>query len=832
MYNWPKKNLNKLLVLGLAVTFVFGFSLVTSAEEDVPYGGWLDSIVTVEQEDEAAAITQLIDGEIDIFTETLTREDLLERTQEAPELEYVENFGSYQELTLNPAGTPDEPYFEGTGELNPFAHPEIREALNWLVDRNYIADELYGGMAEPKYTLSGTAFAEYARYIATQREIEVEYAHNPERASEQIQNAMMEMGAELDDGSWYYDGEPVEVTMLARVEDEREDVGDYVSALLEDEGFEVERMYATAAEASPIWMTGDPHAGEWSLYTGGWISTVVTRDEGPDFDFFFTERGLGTPLYMEYDPPEELDEIYDRLARRDFETMEERGELFREALWGSMENAKRIWLTDSLSFSPHREEVTLAADYAGGISGSWMWGHTVRFEDQVGGDLRVAMPSILTEPWNPPDGSNWIFDMMMIRATSEAGYMYDPYTGLQYPLHFEEAEVQIREGLPVEKTLDWVDLEFVEAEDNTVPEDAYYEWDAEEERFLTVGEVFDEAPTANRAVRTVYPDDVDTMWHDGTEFTVADILWMYILDMDRAQEESDIFDDAAVPAYESFMEDFLGFRIIDDDPITFEYYSDLYYLDAEMFIPSGFPQWDQGAGAMHNMAVAFEAEAEGLHAHSSSKADAEDIEHANYVGGPSLEYMEEQLEGMTEENYIPYENMLGDYITEEEMAERYENLNEWYEDKGHFWVDSGPYYLADAHAVEGIVELEPFEDYPYRADRWDIFDEPMIPDISVEDPGTVGVGEAVEIGVDVTFEGEPYPSEEVLSTDFLLFDTHENLVVTGELEEVAEGEWVVRLSEDDTAKLSTGPTRLEVIFSPLSIASPSIETVEFVVIEF
>ncbi len=828
MYNWQTK-LKISLVLTLAFMFVFSFSLSTVAE-DVPYGGWLDEIVGTEEDDEAAAVTQLIDGEIDIYTETLTRADLLERVEEADELEYVENFGSYQELTLNPAGTAEEPYFEGTGELNPFANHRVREALNWLIDRDYIAEEIYGGLAVPKYTLSGTQFAEYARYIETQREIEVEYSHNPERATQRIEEEMQNMGAEMVDGTWHYDGEPVEITTLIRVEDERHEVGDYVSDLMEDQGFVVERNYATADEASPIWMTGDPHAAEWSIYTGGWISTVVTRDEGPDFDFFFTERGLGTPLYMEYDPPEELDEIYERLALRDFEDMEEREDLFTEALWGSMENAKRVWLTDSLSFSPHREEVSLAADYAGGISGSWLWGHTVRLDDQVGGSIEVSQPAILTEPWNPPDGSNWIFDMMMIRATSEAEYMFDPYTGLHHPNHFEEATVQIREGLPVDETLDWVDLEFVEPEDNTVPEDVWYQWDAEEERFRTIGEEFDEPPTANRVVRTTYPDH-EIPFHDGSELTAADLVWTQILWQDRAMEESPIFDDAAVPDYESGMETFLGFEIVSEDPLVVDYYSDLYYLDAEMYIPGLFPLWDQGSGAWHNMAVAFEAEAEGLVAHSSSKADAEDVEHVNYIGGPSLEYMEEQLEWMSEENYIPYENTLGQFVSEEEAAERYENLTEWYEDKEHFWVATGPYYLEAAHPVEGIAELNRFEDYPYRADRWDVFEEPMIPEIDISGPDSIALGDEAVFEAGITFEGEPYPSEEILETSYLLFDSEDNLVAEGELEEVAEGEWQVVLSGEETEQLMTGPSRLEVVLSPRPVASPSIETIEFVSIE-
>lgn len=815
----------------LAFALVFSFTLVAEAEEDVPYGGWLDSIVAIEEDDAAAAITRIEGGEVHLHAETLTQPDLLEEVQDSEVMEYVENFGSYGELTLNPAGTEEEPYFEETGELNPFAVERFREAMHYLVDREYNADEIYGGLAVPKYTLQGTAFADYARYIETAREIEVEYAHDPELASEMIEEEMTAMGAELEEGIWHYEGNPVEMTVLIRVEDERHEQGDYVASLLEDQGFVVERRYVTADEASPIWMTGDPHAGEWSIYTGGWISTVVVRDDGPDFDFFFTERGLGTPLYMEYDPPEEADEIYNRLARRDFEDMDEREELFTDALWYSMENAKRIFTEDALSFSPHREEVTLAHDYAGGISGSWLWGHTVRFEDEVGGELTVSQPEVLAEPWNPTDGSNWIFDMMMIRATSEAGYMFDPYTGLHHPNHFETAEVNIREGLPVDATLDWVDLNHVPEEENQVPEDAWYKWDAEEEDFITVGEYFDEPPKARRMVRVEYPEDTDIKWHDGSEFTVADLVWSLIVDRDRAQEESDIYDSATVPDYESMMEDFLGVRIVQEDPIVYEYYTDLIYLDAEMYNDPAFPLWDQGSGAWHNMSVAFEAEADGDLAHTADKADAEEIEWANYVGGPSLEYIEAQLEESSAENNIPYENVMGEFVSEDEVQERYDNLQSWYEDKGHFWVATGPYYLADAHHVEGIVELERFEDYPYPADRWEIFADPIEPEVLVSGPDSVFVGEEANFDIGIEFEEEAFALEDIEDAVYLLFDADDNLVAEGDVELLDDGEGLVELDAEETGTLSTGPSRLEVIVTPLTVASPSITQVEFVSIE-
>jgi peptide/nickel transport system substrate-binding protein len=115
--------------------------------------------------------------------------------------------------------------------------------------------------------------------------------------------------------------------------------------------------------------------------------------------------------------------------------------------------------------------------------------------------------------------------MMLVRATGwTAAYKPDLYTGLYWPNHFERAEVFIEEGLPVGKTLDWVSLEFVPS--ITVPDDAWVDWDAAEQRFITAGERGETITSASRNV-VYYPADLyDTIkWHDGSPFSVGDSSW-------------------------------------------------------------------------------------------------------------------------------------------------------------------------------------------------------------------------------------------------------------------------------------------------------------------
>ena len=815
---------NILMIGLLSVVIVVGFGLAGFAEE-VPYGGWLDRIVAEEEASTAAGITKLGTGDLGVYADTITEIDIYEMILDNPEIVYAESFGSYNELSFNPSG----PIFEETGKLNPFAVPRVREAMNWLVDREYMAAEIFGGMAVPRLFPITSAFPDYANMIEKVRELEVLYSHDPDRAEAVITEEMLELGAEKVNDIWHYEGEPVEISILIRTEDERTEVGDYVGTLLEQIGFRVERRYATAAEASPIWLTGNPAAGDFHIYTGGWITTVVDRDQSTNWEFFYTDRGLGVPLWQAYEPTEEFNTATLRLAQRDFSTMEERAELMAMNMELGLEDSVRIWLVDRLAVNPYRYDVQLTTDLAGGISGSYLWSHTIRKVDEVGGQVNIGLPSVLPEPWNPLDGSNWIFDMMLIRSTGELGYMWDPYTGLHHPNMFESAKVVIEEGLPVAKTLDWVELEFVEG-GTPVPDDAWADWDPVEQRFITVGEKYPDGVNARRAVTTIYPERLqeNLRWHDGSPFTAADIVWFYIMEFDRAFEESDFFDQAMVTTYQSLMDTLRGIKVIDGDPIQVEYYSDLYYHDAELYIPSGFPYYAQGPGAWHSLAVGYFAEVAEEVAFSSSKADLLEVEHLNMVGGPSLEILQRHLNRAMEESIIPYENTLSEFISEEEAYERYQNLYEWYQDKGHFWVGTGPYYLDAVYPVEGIVELARNEDYMFPADRWDIFVEPIIPEVDITGPGAIRIGSEFTIDINITFDGEPYSREDLDTIILLIFDENNRLVETLDAVYVGEGYYQVEVGEEITSRLASGTTLVEAVVTSRLVALPSMESLSIV----
>jgi peptide/nickel transport system substrate-binding protein len=681
-------------------------------------GAWVDEVVFGKEASSAAAILQLGNNDLDVFAFAIADASLFAQVRANPVLAYSLSGGSYNEFTFNPAG----PVFSGTGKLNPFAVPRVREAINYLIDRDYLANEICGGMATPRYTyLSGNWVDGNERLASVVAAIAEQYAPNPALADQMITEEMGKLGASKVGGVWQYQGAPVEIILLIRTEDERRKMGDYLGTLLEGIGFKTVLNYRTSAEASPIWNAGDPNAGLWHVYTGGWVTTAVPRDEAGNDAFFYTNLGSSSPLWQAYVNTPEFYAVCEKMWNSDFKTMDERKALMTESLWMAMKDSVRVWLVDRGGFSPSRANVQISADKAGGVYGSQMWALTANFQvngvPQEGGSLRVKMPAMLNEPWNPIAGTNFIYDMMPIRGTGDPGYGRDTTTGLIYPNRFERAEVTIVEGLPVGVSNDWVKLAFVP--EIKVPADAWYDWDATAQRWITVGEKFPEGLTALRKSVVYYPSSLyDVKLHDGSTISIADFVLFMILGFDRAKPESAIYDASAVPAYNSFMSVHKGYRIVSRNPLVIEAYSDLYNIDAELCVTTFFPYYAQGPGFWHVLTLGIMAEESKLLAFSKSKANTLGVEWMSFISGPTLSILEGKIYQALSSGYRPYEPTMAEYLPLGEAVNRWTLLENWYRRMGHFWVASGPLYLDKAYPIEKAIVLKRFADYPDSSTKW------------------------------------------------------------------------------------------------------------------
>ncbi|MCS7252159.1 MAG: ABC transporter substrate-binding protein [Thermoflexus sp.] len=791
-------------------------------------GAWLDEVVFSAMENDEQGIARLVARDIDIYGHGVGGPERFRRIKADPELAYSTAFGVYYELTFNPVLNFKD------GRLNPFGDPQIREAINWLVDRNFIVQEIFGGLATPKILPIVSAFPDYVRYLDTVRALETKYAYNLDRAREVISKRMAELGARQGaDGKWTYKGQPITLIFIIRNEDERMQIGDYVATQLEKLGFTVDRQYKNRTEAAPIWLRSDPAEGKWHLYTGGWITTAVERDSGGNFAFYYTKLGQPVPLWQAYTPTPEFFDIAQKLANNEFSTMEERGQLFARAMELALQDSVRVWLVDTQTFTPRLSKLEVAADLAGGVEGTPLWPFTLRYKDQVGGRVRWGQPSVLIDPWNPIAGSNWVYDTVVQRGLGEYAVIPDPYTGLNIPNRIERAQVVVQQGLPVIKTLDWVDLQF--ADRIEVPSDAWVDWDPANQRFITAGEKFTQTATARVKTTVYYPKDLfqKVRWHDGSPLTVGDFVMRMIMTFDPGKEGSPIFDAALKETVDNFMQHFKGVRIVSTDPLIIETYDDLFTLDAENIVSNlmtWWPYYDQGQLPWHALALGYLADSNKELAFSSNKAEELKVEWMSFVSGPSLPILKKYLDQAQGQKFIPYAPTLGKYVTADEAASRYANLAKWYDQYKHFWVGTGPFVLAQVDPTAKILTLRRYEGYPDPADKWARFAKPKIASVEVEGPGQISRGQEAAFDVFVTFEGQPYPAAELQEVKFLVFDPQGNLLTSGQAQTTAEGRYRIVLTGDTTGKFPTGTVKLEVAAISKLVSVPALAARELAVV--
>jgi peptide/nickel transport system substrate-binding protein len=804
------------------------------ATTEAPEASWLDQVVFTAIPDAEPAVAQIQAGTIDLYSATIDKAEVYKTVLADPNLKASNTYGSSNQLMFNTVDCTSK------GILNPFNDMQIREAMNWALDRNYVVQEIFGGLAKAKFNPFTTAFPDYARYADLFSAVETKYAYDLEKAKAVVDARMPALGATMgDDGKWQYNGKPVVVIVLIRTEDLRKEIGNYFSNQLEALGFTVDRQLKTRSDAAPIWQ-GDPNECTFGVYTGGWISPMIYRDEGLNFLQYDTGQLQQIPVMNAYEPSAELLDASTKLYTNDFADMAERKELFRKALDLSMtESWWGVWVNDAIAFEVSSAKVYGASDLAGGFAGAQIFPYTAGITGQEGGVLRIANSGILVDAWNPISGSNWIDDAIVRNFTVDYGVIFNPYTGLVMPKLVQSATLDAVNGLPIAAPQsDWVKLNFTDT--IAVPDDAWVDWDAVNQKWITAAEKKAADPTWEQTAKTkstvVYTPDVwKETWHDGSPFTIADVVFGMIMSFDPGKADSAIYDESIGASLDTYLTHFKGVKIVSTDPLTIETYDDTFALDTENNIKDWFPNiygisgYAGGMIAWHNLTPAIQAQADGKMAFSKDMAETKQVDYTSQISGPTLEVQMAYVDQDITNSYIPYAATMGAYITADEAVARYNNLKAFYAAHGHIFLGTGPYMVDKVYPVEGSISLVKYDAYPFPAGQFAQFAEPMIMTMSVDGPTSVAAGTEAAFDVMITFNDEPYPAKDIDAVSYTLFNVDGSIVATGTAEFVADGQYKVTLTADQTAALEAGTVKLTVAAASNQVSLPAFETVEFVV---
>ncbi|MEZ4680732.1 MAG: ABC transporter substrate-binding protein [Caldilineaceae bacterium] len=677
-------------------------------------------------------------------------------------------------LILNPAPAPE-------GELNPFSIPEVRRAMQRLVDRDFVAREIYQGQAVPMYTVNSPNDFDYLTVFDIVQEQDLRY--DPEFARQEIADAMEAAGAELVDDVWNYNGRPIRIKFIIRVEDERRELGDLVRTALGEAGFTVDTNYQPFAPAIQTVYSTDPKQFGWHIYTEGWGVALNRYDFGSVNSFnapwLGNMPGWQQTGFWQYEN-EPLDTIGKKLFRGEFADKAERDELYREMTKMGLDESIRIWVaTVNSAYAVQKDVRGITQDIAAGPRGLW----TLRTAYKEGSDeLTVGHLWVWTErtTWNPVAGIGDVYSSDIYRQLSDPAIWNDPFTGIPEPF---------RIGF---------DVETAGPEDKLdIPSDAML-WDADAGAWATVAA----GAQATSKVTYDYSKFFQAPFHHGQSISMADVIYSIYqgFDLSYNPDKAKIETVLATTSRPN-LETFKGFRVVDDH--TIEVYVDFWHFEQNYIASYAVPS---SVGTPWELLYALDDVVfnQRRAAYSDTAAARYNVPWISLVLDRDARLVRRALLDLQRNEITPdsvftlpgADEPLVDTAT---AVERYQAVLDWFDEHGHMIISNGPFFLARYDPPAQFAELDAFRDENYPFTAADLYKGiPHLISFSDLDAGTIVVGEPYAATVAVDGPGK-------LAVRYLFIDAaSDKIIEQGDATDNGDGTFTVALDADLTNELELG----------------------------
>lgn len=740
-------NYKSAIVISLALLLVLGsFATVLAQDEE---GELVKEINLEVRTSRSTGIGDTAEGTLDLFMEGVPGkmfEGLSESMKES--LGRIKSAGSYNNLYFNPAASAKYTCeVGGQRKFNPYSIEKFRYAMNWLVNREKIVEEIYNGFAEPRPTSLAKGVSSYDRYVQPVVENHgVTPTGDFEKAKTMITEALESAMEDPDlkgelkkmesDGSpagywWAYKGpnedefSKISPIVMIRVEDERKEIGQYYCDQLEKVGIKPERKQWDRRKAISTAWYSDPKELKWHVYTGGWIASGNSYfNTASAFQMYspfygFLPGGFAGETAWKYQH-EELDRLGNKILNGKLETKEEYWETFKQSLALGLEESVRVFLTTNFNYYPYNKEqvVSFVPDAKIGYSSIWT-GMTIKTDDGVLDTAEFASQgNLFMDNWNYIGGSTDVYTLNLLRLIQGLDSWTDPQTGLSRPVRSEWTNI--------EKDYEYTD----EKGDGTkelqanleVPDDAVY-YDTKDEKWKKVPEETTAATSATYQWKY-------SKFHDGHMMDDTDLIASWAFDKEWAYQ-----DDEEDPKYNSgfggqsrpWYEKIRGVVWHGDGKFTV--YGD-YTFPADSMIGSYYnllvrKPWeiDYAAGEL----VASGEPSPVLEA-SYTWEETEDSQWVHFISESQGQDYKAKLESMKENfNVPPYlkeENNSPTPISSDEFNEEIDSVIEFYDEYGHFYPSLGPFVLTNYDAQNKVMNFKRFDqvvenpEYPYSWDYW------------------------------------------------------------------------------------------------------------------
>jgi peptide/nickel transport system substrate-binding protein len=779
-------------VLASSIIFVMifsAFAVVSPAFAQSEKGAYIDQARFIERSDENLALEEVKSGGFDAYYFRIPLE-VADDAKDDSRLKTYERTAGSAGLLLNPAPAKGD-------SINPFQFREVRFAMNYLVDREFVVNEILKGYGNPMIEPFGVYSPEYLNVLDVVESFG--FRHNPNLAEDMISDALTAAGATKEDGKWTFNGNLITIKILIRLDDTaRKSMGEDLASRLEGIGITVQKEYGDLNKANSVVYGSDPQDFQWHIYTEGFAGTsvfvrynplTVGQMYGP---WYGALPGAQNPSFWQYQNAT-IDEVTQRIFFFNFTSEAERNELVRTAVRAGVQESVRIFLVQKTEpFVTSSSLQGMVNDFGAGITSKYS---LLNARPAESNSLDIGVKLIHQGAWNGIGGLNDAYSRDIYYSLIDTATFRDPYTGEIIPVRAEWTDIST-EG---------------PAGALEVAQDAQT-WDPETQQWKDAG------PNA-RATSKVAFNLLYSNWHHGVPMGVADLLYTqyFIFEWGTDLGEGDLTKD---PEFTSQQQQAIplikGIRFT--APNVIESYVDQWHYD-EKEIADSAAYWSTEPWEI--TAATERLVTGGKAAYSRSEATARNVPQLDLIIPPHAQMVKEELEKMKSENFVP--PALQEIVSLEDAIGRYDASIQWIQDHDHAIISNGAFYLDSYNIAGRTITVKAFRDstYPFEVGHFSTYETARLADISRVNTMPITIGSPATLTVNVQVDGQLSNDATV---DYFILDKDGNVAARGQGEPAAgsTGEFRIELSERETSKLSAGPNQLRIFANSVYAFRPDI----------
>ena len=774
--------MKKMLVFILALAII----TITQNESFAEKNTFVDSIKFIQYLDENTALEEVRNGNLDMYYYRISS-DRLEDSQAREGLKVFDSTGGSYSLLVNPSESE---------KFNPFSNKEARFALNYLVDRKLIVNELMGGYGAPIISYYGPTDPEYLTII---KELEsFNFKYNPTLAEKIISKSLTDRGAVKIDNKWKNNDSEIEIRIFIRSDDPvRKSIGEILSVELQKMGFSVKKDYGDLNKAFVVVYGSNPANLDWSIYTEGWgRSAFVKYDSiglGQMYSPWFSNMpGFNDPSYWNYEN-KKLDDLTQKIYKGGFETAEKRSQLIQEAVTEGINESVRIFLASKVDQYVVNENVSGVINDLGAGVPSRFTPINVKTNDN---ELVIGVKQIYQGAWNPVMGLTDTYSRHIWGIISDPITFKHPFTGETFPVRaqwkVETSSIDDKIKVPIEAKM----------------------WNPISQQWSNVN------PDTIATSKVTFDFEFSN-WHNGQSMDMNDILHSlyFTIEWGTQSDETDkTFDTEFTPRAAQSIQTIIGINQIDEDTVEV-------YVDYDHFDENEIAEWAAlWSPIPWEITTAMEkAVIDGKVSFSRSGATSKSVNWLSLIVPKDAEIIKEYLQEFKGSKFIP-KSLKQNENTLQYYENRYDSSISWIEKNNHAVISNGPFYLQSYAPESRTITVKTFEDesYPFKIGKWSELENAQFPIIK-----KINMSKAVQYGKNIEIVIETEKTDSIL---YFLIDSKGKIQASEKLN-VNENTVSIEITSNMTKNLQIGANSIKIFAISNSVLKPDFYESSFLVTE-